>query len=155
MGREQWYGENGVPRSGLQTKLESNHQTKLDIISQSPRLEVGPASRGRRFQLSIVFPKCARPTPATCCCRFNLWNGIYANLASKYVWMGIFELVKSEFSTSEIPPSSHYYKPGGTAMTLTGKWCGRAALERVLKILLVVWWREGVLWHSKGRILLK
>jgi len=40
----------------------------------------------------------------------------------------IFEVAKSAFSTSEIPSISHY-KPGGTAMTITGMWCGRASTE--------------------------
>ena len=39
-----------------------------------------------------------------------------------------FEVTKSVFSTSEIPSISNY-KPGGTAITMTGKWCDRASPE--------------------------
>ena len=39
-----------------------------------------------------------------------------------------FEVSKCAFSTSEVPSHSNY-NPGGTAMTITGKWCGRATTE--------------------------
>ena len=53
------------------------------------------------------------------------WNQEDAQAEYREKASRVFQMNKTVFSSSDVPSTSKY-KPGGTAMTLTVKWCGRA-----------------------------